>query len=108
MAVVTVTNDNFAQEVLACKIPVLIDFWAEWCMPCRMQSPVIDEMAEELDGKVKFCKVNVDEESALSLKYQVMSIPTLIVMHLGQFKTKAVGMQDKAAIRELLKACETE
>ncbi len=108
MAVVTVTNDNFEQEVLACKIPVLIDFWAEWCGPCRMQSPVIDELAGELDGKVKFCKVNVDEESALALKYQVMSIPTLVVMHLGQFRTKAVGLQSKEALLALLKTCETE
>lgn len=106
MAVVTITNDNFEQEVLAAKIPVVLDFWAEWCEPCRMQGQVIDELAEELDGKVKFGKVNVDEQAALALKYQVLSIPTLVVMHYGIFKTRAVGLQDKAEILELLKSCE--
>lgn len=106
MPVVTITNDNFEQEVLAAKIPVVLDFWAEWCGPCQMQGPVIDELAEELDGKVKFGKVNVDEQAALALKYQVLSIPTLVVMHYGIFKTRAVGFQDKAEILELLKSCE--
>lgn len=106
MAVVTITNDNFEQEVLAAKIPVVLDFRAEWCEPCRMQEQVIDELAEELDGKVKFGKVNVDEQAALALKYQVLSIPTLVVMHYGIFKTRTVGLQDKAAILELLKSCE--
>ena len=108
MAVVTITNDNFEQEVLAAKVPVVLDFWAEWCGPCKMQSPIIDALAEELEGKVKFGKVNVDEEAALALKYQVMSIPTLIVMHYGLFKTKAVGMQTKEDILALLKTCEEE
>lgn len=106
MAVITITNDNFESEVLASKIPVILDFWADWCGPCKMQSPVIDELAEELEGKVKFGKVNVDEESALALKYQVMSIPTLIVMQYGIFKTKAVGFQNKEAVIALLKTCE--
>ena len=106
MAVVTITNDNFEQEVLAAKVPVIMDFWAEWCGPCQMQGPVIDALAEEMEGKVKFGKVNVDEEAALALKYQVMSIPTLIVMQYGIFKTKAIGLQDKEGILELLKSCE--
>ncbi len=106
MAVVTITNDNFEQEVLAAKVPVILDFWAEWCGPCQMQGPVIDALAEEMEGKVKFGKVNVDEEAALALKYQVMSIPTLIVMQYGIFKTKAIGLQDKEGILELLKSCE--
>lgn len=106
MPVVTITNDNFEQEVLAAKIPVVLDFWAEWCGPCQMQGPVIDELAEELDGKVKFGKVNVDEQAALALKYQVLSIPTLVVMHYGIFKTRTVGFRDKAEILELLKSCE--
>ena len=66
MAVVTITNDNFEEEVLACKIPVVLDFWAEWCGPCQMQGPIIDELSEELEGKVKFGKVIVDEEAALA------------------------------------------
>ena len=108
MAVVTITNDNFEQEVLAAKIPVVLDFWADWCGPCKMQAPVFEALAEELEGKVKFGKVNVDEEAALALKYQVMSIPTLIGMHYGLFKTKAVGMQTKEDILALLKTCEEE
>lgn len=103
MAVVTITNDNFEEEVLACKIPVVLDFWAEWCGPCKMQSPIIDELAAELEGKVKFGKVNVDEEAAMALKYQIMSIPTLVVMHYGIFKSKAIGLQNKEAILDLLK-----
>ena len=106
MAVVTITKGNFETEVLACKIPVVLDFWAEWCEPCKMQSPVIEELAAELDGKVKFCKVNVDEEASLALNYQIMSIPTLVVMHYGLFQGKAVGVQGKDAIREMLKKIE--
>ncbi len=103
MAVVTITNDNFENEVLACDIPVLLDFWAEWCGPCKMMAPVVDELAEELEGKVKVGKVNVDEEAALALKYQIMSIPTLVVMDKGVFQDKAVGVQTKEEVLELLK-----
>lgn len=106
MPVVNITNDNFEQEVLAAKVPVILDFWAEWCGPCQMQGPILDALAEELGDKVKIGKVNVDEEAALALKYQVMSIPTLVVMQYGIFKIRAVGLQDKAAILELLKSCE--
>ena len=102
MAVVTITNDNFEEEVLGCPIPVVLDFWAEWCVPCRMQSPVIEELAEEYEGKVKFGKVNVDEEAGLALKYQIMSIPTLIVMNYGLFQGRAVGVQGADAIREMI------
>ena len=102
MEMTAITKDNFDDEVLACKVPVILDFWAEWCNPCKMQAPVIDELAEELEGKVKFGKVNVDEEAALALKYQVMSIPTLVVMNYGLFQTKAIGVQGKDAIREML------
>lgn len=108
MAVVTITNDNFEQEVLAAKVPVILDFWADWCGPCQMQAPVFDSLAGELEGKVKFGKVNVDEEAALALKYQVMSIPTLVVMQYGIFKTKAIGVQTRETILDMLKSCEEE
>ena len=94
MAVVTITNENFEDEVLAAKVPVILDFWAEWCGPCKMQSPIIEEAAEAMGDRVKFGKVNVDEEAALALKYQIMSIPTLVVMKDGIFKGKAIALKN--------------
>ena len=102
MAVVKITNDNFESEVLACDIPVILDFWATWCGPCKMQAPVFDALAEELEGKVKCGKVDVDEEAALALKYGIMNIPTLVVMNKGEFRNKAVGLQNKESILSLL------
>lgn len=102
MAVVTITNENFEEEVLKSELPVLLDFWADWCGPCKMMSPVVDELAEELAGKVKVGKVNVDEEAALSLKYQIMSIPTLVVMKHGVCEGKSIGLQSKDEVMELL------
>ena len=102
MAVVKITNDNFEEEVLACKIPVLLDFWADWCGPCKMMSPIVEELAEELDGKVKVGKVHVDEAAALALKYQIMSIPTFVVMEYGVFKEKSIGAQSKEDLKKML------
>ena len=100
--VVKITNDNFEEEVLKSDKPVLLDFWADWCGPCKMMSPVVEELADELEGQVKVGKVNVDEEAALALKYQIMSIPTLVVTKKGVFEGKSIGVQDKDEVLRLL------
>lgn len=102
MGIITITNDNFEEEVLKSKKPVLLDFWADWCGPCKMQSPILDEIAAESEDSIKIGKINVDEEAALALKYQVMSIPTLVVMRDGVFQEKAIGLQSKDAILKML------
>ena len=108
MAVVTITNENFEDEVLAAKVPVILDFWAEWCGPCKMQSPVFEALSEELAGKVKFGSVNVDEQAALALKYQVMSLPLLVGMQYGIFKKKEIGLQTREDILGHIAYCERE
>ena len=102
MAVVTLTEQNFAQEVLQSDKPVLVDFWASWCGPCRMVSPIVDEIAEELDGKVKVGKVNVDEQRELAGEYGIMSIPTLMVVKNGEIVNTAVAVRRKKAILNML------
>ena len=97
-----ITNGNFQTEVLESKEPVLIDFFANWCMPCKMLSPVIEEVANEVSG-VKVCKVNVDEEPELAQKFQVMSIPTLVVMKDGKMVNKTIGVRPKEEIVGMLK-----
>ena len=103
MGVVEVTKDNFEEVVLAAKEPVLIDFWADWCGPCKMQAPIVDAVAEEMGDQVKVCKVNVDEQASLALNYQIVSIPTLIFMKYGIFQEKMIGLQDKDTIINYLK-----
>ena len=101
MAVVTITKENFEQEVLQSAKPVLLDFWASWCGPCRMLSPVVDEVAEERTD-VKVGKVNVDEQPELAGQFGVMSIPTLLVFEQGKLVRQAVGARPKASVQELL------
>ena len=101
MAVVTITKENFAQEVLQSEKPVLLDFWASWCGPCRMLSPVVDEVAEERTD-VKVGKVNVDEQPELAGEFGVMSIPTLLVFEQGKLVRQAVGARPKASVLDLL------
>ena len=101
MSVVTITNENFEQEVLHADRPVLLDFWATWCGPCRMVSPIVDEIAEENDA-IKVGNVNVDEQPELARRFGIMSIPTLIVMRDGQVANQAVGARPKEAILALL------
>ena len=95
MSVLNVTGENFETEVLKSDLPVLIDFWAEWCGPCRMVNPIVDEIAEELQGKLKVVKVNVDDAQDLAGNYQVMSIPTLLVFKGGEVVEQVVGVMSK-------------
>lgn len=101
MAVVTITADNFAAEVLEADRPVLVDFWAPWCGPCRMVGPIVEEIAEEA-ADVKVGKINIDEQPDLAARYGVMSIPTLMVFAAGEVKEKAVGARPKPAILKML------
>ena len=101
MAVVTITKENFAQEVLQSEKPVLLDFWASWCGPCRMLSPIVDEVAEERTD-VKVGKVNVDEQPELAGEFGVMSIPTLLVFEQGKLVRQAVGARPKSGVLALL------
>ena len=101
MSAIVLTKENFQKEVMESDKPVLVDFWAPWCGPCRMVSPLVDEIADEIDY-AKVGKVNVDEQSELAAQYGVMSIPTLIVFKNGRIAQQAVGARDKNGIRALL------
>ena len=103
MAEIIITASNFEAEVLNSDIPVLLDFWATWCGPCRMIAPTLAEIAEEQAGKIKVGKVNVDEEMALAAKFGITSIPTLIVFKNGKITNQALGAMPKQQIEALLK-----
>ena len=102
MSVLHLTSDNFEREVIKSDIPVMIDFWANWCISCKMMSPIVDEIAKEMEGKVQVEKVNIDEEQALTLKYGIMSIPTFVVIKNGNVVNQSIGMQDKQELLKLL------
>ena len=101
MSVIKITKDNYRQEVLQSDKPVLLDFWASWCGPCRMVSPIVDEIAAERSD-IKVCKINVDEQPELAARFGVMSIPTLVVMKNGKVINQAVGARPKAQILAML------
>ncbi len=102
MAVVKLTRENFDREVLQAGGPVLVDFWASWCGPCRALMPVIEELGEEAQG-FKVCKLDVDEESEIAGQYHVMGVPTLMVFRDGKAENRMVGVQKKSAILEAVK-----
>lgn len=97
-----ITSENFEKEVLNSEVPVLVDFFATWCGPCKMMSPVVEELAKEMEGKAKVYKVDTDEEQNLAIKYGIMSIPTFIVFKNGEPVGKAIGMRDKEELINLL------
>ena len=102
MNVTELNKDNFEKEVMEANVPVLIDFWASWCGPCRMMSPIIDKIAEEMGDKVKVCKVNVDENHELAEKYEIMTIPAFIIVKNGAETGRTIGVQPKEDILKLI------
>ena len=102
MAELKITRENFENEVMKSNIPVLIDFWAPWCGPCRMMGPIIEQLAEEYEGKAKVGKVNVDEEGELSQAFGVMSIPTIVLIKDGKVVKQAVGARPKTEVEAML------
>lgn len=103
MAVITVNNENFEKEVLQSRMPVLLDFWASWCGPCRMMSPVVDDIAESMNTSIKVGKINIDECPDLAQKYNVMSIPTFVVIKDGKEAARTVGVQSREDLVSHLK-----
>jgi len=101
MSIVTITKDNFDSEVINSEKPVLLDFWASWCGPCKMVSPIVDEIASE-NASIKVGKINIDEEMELAQNYKIMSIPTLMVIKDGKVHNSTVGVQSKQNILGLL------
>lgn len=102
MLEVNLTNENFEEEVLKSEKPVLVDFWATWCGPCKMIAPVVSGIAEEYEGKVKVGKVNVDDEKELAVKYQISSIPTLMLFKNGEVTNVTVGFQSKSELEKMI------
>lgn len=98
MATVTIDNSNFQSDVLQAAEPVVVDFWAEWCGPCKMIAPALEEISAELDGKVKIAKVNIDENPELAAQYGVRSIPTLVLFRNGEVADMKVGAAPKTAL----------
>ena len=104
MATVSVTDDNFDTEVLKSSKPIVVDFWAEWCGPCRVVGPVVEELANDYDGKVVIGKVNVDHNTELSAKYGIRNIPTIIFIKDGEVVDKSVGASPKNVLEEKIEA----
>ena len=97
-----ITSKNFEEEVLKSDLPVLVDFWASWCGPCKMMTPVVEQIEKDMDGKAKVCKVNIDEEQNLAMEYGIMSIPTFLIFKDGKVVNSVVGVRDKQELMNLL------
>jgi thioredoxin 1 len=97
--VVTLTQENFAKEVLESPVPVLVDFWAEWCGPCKMIAPILDELADEYNGKIRIGKLNIDDYQNLAAEYRVSAIPTLLIFRQGQVAEQIVGLKSKRDLK---------
>lgn len=98
-----VNDSNFKEEVLNSDIPVLVDFWAPWCMPCNMVAPIVEEIARDYQGKIKVCKINVDEAPNVASKYGIMSIPTIALIKNGEVVDKVIGALPKSDIENIIK-----
>ena len=99
---VEITKENFEEVVLKNQLPVLVDFWATWCGPCKMIGPIVEELSDELEGKVVFGKLNVDKQPELAMQFQVLSIPTLILFKDGEIVNKKIGFMPKEKLAEML------
>jgi thioredoxin 1 len=99
---IELTDDNFQEQVLDADVPALVDFWAEWCMPCKMLLPTIEELATEFAGKVRIGKLNTDDNQAVAVKYGISAIPTLLLFKGGELVNKFVGLQQKADLKKAL------
>ena len=103
MAEIVLTAENFEEEVLKSDIPVLVDFWASWCGPCRMLAPAVEEIAEEYAGKIKVGKVNVDEQESLAIQYRITSIPAVFLFKDGKIAKTSIGFVPKSKLEEMFK-----
>ena len=97
--ILTLTQDNFTKEVLQSATPVLVDFWAEWCGPCKMIAPILDELAQEYDGRIRIGKVNIDDHQELAAQYRVSAIPTLLLFRQGEVAEQIVGLKSKRDLK---------
>jgi thioredoxin 1 len=98
-SILGLTQENFASEVIQSPTPVLVDFWAEWCGPCKMISPILDELADEYEGRVKIVKVNIDEQQGIAAEYGIRAIPTLLLFDKGQVADQIVGLRSKRDLK---------